>query len=131
MRKQTILFKASGLTVQELPSPEQLYGQRASALLVLSQKSVPLEAVAAEVLVSYLRVMRAFLSSTNSPRPNIASLFEQVAEHLTDTLQQSGREVVNHADVSGLIRQMGCAYDWAHGQRPLTQNTDTFPAHPK
>jgi hypothetical protein len=113
MNKQTILFKASALTIQAIPVPKEVYGYKASALVITVPQSVLLDAAAAEVLVSYLKVMRAFFAGLKPPKSIAPFIYEQVARQLWEIVQQSGRCVALYADISELIQQMGCAHEWA------------------
>ena len=122
MPHATILFKDPAVTVQRYPEKrEDTAVAGSSAVLKVGTGSILLEAAAAELLVSYLQVIRAYFYSFPHSRKIIAGLYEQVAQHLHKTSQQSENPVITNRQVSDLIQQLGCIDDWEHQYLPVME----------
>ncbi len=112
MPQSTILFKSPAVSVLRRPENKDGTLTTGSAVLFIGQQSVLLEAEAAELLVNYLQVIRAYFVSFNHSRKIISGLFEQVIQQLTITQAKTGNALINNNQVSELIRQLGCLDDW-------------------
>jgi hypothetical protein len=112
MAKPPILFKAPAVTVQRATEGLDGLAPPAVAVMQANGRSFPLESSAAELLVGYLQVVRAFFSPFPGSEKLITRFCGQISSHLAVTLRQSGREVVQERDVSRLIEDLGCIPDW-------------------
>jgi hypothetical protein len=124
MRKPSILFKSSAVTVQEIPSGKDNYGIEGRAVAIAGRQAIMLEAAAADLLVGYLRVVRAYFSGLDQPKNRVPVLLTQVVRQLEELLQQTGKSIAEPTDVSLLIERMGCMYDWVHW------NNESLYTHP-
>jgi hypothetical protein len=79
---------------------------------VTGKQTVWLDAAATEVLISYFRVMRAYVNYSGTSKEKASQWYKQVIWRLKDILQQ-GRKMANSAEISGLIVLYGCAHEWA------------------
>lgn len=121
MPKSTILFKAPAVSVHQQPEMQDGTPRSGLAVMVVGKQSVVLDAEAAELLVNYLQVIRAYFYSFRHSRKIITGLFEQVGLVLTDTVQKSGNKVITNSNVSDLIQQLGCLDDWKHQYSHTTE----------
>ena len=108
MSPSSILFKAPPVTVyRRQEQPDDL-----SAVVVAGSRSILLDLEAAELLVDYLRVIRAYFSSFQHSKKLIAIFLEQVMKELSRSRQQSSEEVLGNQHISDLIQRLGCVSDW-------------------
>ena len=121
MSKPTILFKAPAVSVYRQPAKQDGTPAASPAVLTMGNQSVLLDAEAAELLVSYLQVIRAYFYSFRHSRKIITGLFEQVGLVLIETVQKSGNKVITNSNVSDLIQQLGCLDDWKHQYSHTTE----------
>lgn len=110
--KLSILFKNAGLIVHKAPLEGDRSAENARTVLKTRHLEIPLDAAAAEVLVAYLQVMRAYLKTSSSSRLQVRLTFEKVATRLEQQLKIHGRTRAGCTDISELIKQMGCLHDW-------------------
>lgn len=119
--KQIILFKNASLLVHRTAEEGGNSAENLKTVLESKHLAIPLSAAAAEVLVGYLQVMRAYLATSNSTKQQVRFTFEKVAIHLEQQLKLCGRTKAKCADVTDLIQQMGCLHDWASKRAALPE----------
>lgn len=115
--RPVILFKSPALSVQQVPEAGGHPGTPGTLLLV-SGGTIPLEAGAAELLIGYLKVARAYFTPFPGSRKFIAGFYAELAGQLEASLHGSGRRAAAHQDIAGLIQQLGCISDWQQQYPP-------------
>ncbi|AHM58701.1 hypothetical protein D770_02145 [Flammeovirgaceae bacterium 311] len=111
MSKPSTLFKAPKVSVHTLP-PAADGSTAAEAVAFFGEQAVMLDADAAEVLVDYLRVIRAYFSY-GKPKELLLFVYQKTAAELVEILENAGRTIANHDDVKQLIQHLGCLHEWA------------------
>lgn len=122
--KRSVLFKNTSLVVQKAAEGGKRSAEGARAVLKTKHLAIPLDAAAAEVLVGYLQVMRAYLTSSRRTRQQVMLTLEQVAAHLDQQLKSYGRTSAERGDITELIQQMGCLHDWATKRAALLKKPE-------
>lgn len=117
MAKPVILFKAPVLSVQAAREADG-YPWPPGTIMLVARDAIPLEANAAELLVGYLRVARAYFSPLPGSKKLIAGFYAGLARQLEASLAQSGRHVAAYQDIADLIQQAGCITDWQQQYPP-------------
>ncbi len=117
MAKPVILFKAPVLSVQAAREADG-YPWPPGTILLVAGDAIPLEADAAELMVGYLRVARAYFSPLPGSKQLIAGFYAGLVRQLEASLVQSGRRVAAYQDIADLIQQTGCITDWQQQYPP-------------
>jgi hypothetical protein len=112
MPDSTILFRAPPLTVHRQQERPDDLPANLTAVVVAGSRRIELNAEATELLVDYLRVIRAYFSSFQHSKKLIPVFLEQVMKELSQSQQQLGEEVLGNQHISDLIQQLGCVSDW-------------------
>lgn len=115
--RPVFLFKAPALSVQKLTEPDGV-ARPVEALMLVTGGTIPLEVNAAELLVGYLQVVRAYFSSFPGSRKLIAGFYTGLARQLETNLREAGRQAAGYQDVSDLIERLGCISDWQQKYPP-------------
>ncbi|MBC5991942.1 hypothetical protein [Pontibacter cellulosilyticus] len=115
--KQPVLFKDPYLSVQAYAGPTDGSVSTVSALLRSASYTILLDQAATEVLVGYLRVIRAYYNLDGRPKQQIQILYRQLVAQLANALQGSSRSTATVADITQLIQRLGCMHDWARQQQ--------------
>ena len=115
--KQAVLFKDPQLSVHAYAGPADGSASTASAVLQNASHAILLNDAATEVLVGYLRVIRAYFSLDGRLKQQIRLLYEQLVVQLAQKLQAADRPVATAADITQLIQRLGCMHDWARQQQ--------------
>lgn len=117
MAKPVILFKAPALSVREATEADGPTWPP-GAIMRGPGGEIPLEAGAAELLVGYLRVVRAYFTPLPGSKKFIAGFYAGLACQLEATLRESGRPAAYH-DIADLIEKRGCISDWQQQYPPV------------
>ena len=117
MAKPEILFKTPVLSVQKVMGTD---GQNwpPVAIIRVSGGEIPLEASAAELLIGYLRVAKAYFTPLLGSKKFIAGFYAGLAHQLETSLKHSGRRAAAYQDIADLIEKLGCISDWQHQYPP-------------
>ncbi len=86
--------------------------------MLVSGGAIPLEANAAELLVGYLQVARAYFTPFPGSRRFIAGFYKGMAQQLEATLRQSGKQAAGYQDIANLIERLGCISGWQQQYPP-------------
>lgn len=115
--RPVVLFKTPALSVQRVPEAGG-HPWPPGTFLLVSGGTIPLEAGAAELLIGYLKVARAYFTPFPGSRKFIAGFYAELARQLEVSLRSSGRRAAAHQDIADLIQQLGCVSDWQHHYPP-------------
>jgi hypothetical protein len=118
MAKPVILFKAPSLSVQEATEADGRTWPP-GAIMRGPGREIQLEASAAELLIGYLRVARAYFTPLPGSRKFIACFYAGLSLQLEATLRESGRPVAAYHDIADLIEKLGCISDWQQQYPPV------------
>ena len=112
-----ILFKSPALSVQQVPAAGG-HSWPPGTVLLVSGGTLLLEAGAAELLIGYLKVARAYFTPFPGSRKFMAGFYAELARQLEDSLRGSGRPAAAHQDIADLIQRLGCISDWQRQYPP-------------
>jgi hypothetical protein len=122
MNKPSILYKSKTVSVEKLTMVVDGNAAPAKAVATLGVHRVMLDANAAEVLIDYLRVIRAYFSY-GKPKGMAQFVYQKAAVQLQEILEEAGRSIATEEDISLLIQQLGCLHDWAQWDVALGHHT--------
>lgn len=123
--KQAVLFKNTGVIVHRTRVSNERPAENEKTVIQTKQLTVELDAAAAEVLVGYLQVIRAYLANSNKTRQQVTGIYERVAADLEQQLKFTGRTTAEYDDIKRIIHQLGCLHDWATNKAVFLQERES------
>lgn len=110
--KRVVLFKSPDLIVNNIQIMDGQSSPKTETVLTVGTQTIFLDPTAAQVLVGYLKIIKAYLLNSEETKMQIPKIFEEVISHLELQLKFNGKKKADYVDVNELIKQKGCLYDW-------------------
>jgi hypothetical protein len=113
-----VLFRTrTAVVLRRRGAPCDTTGTTPEAVVMLPGRSIALNGDAAELLASYLRVVRAYCRLMPHNHATVAQLHEQICQQLTaDNPTAAGP--ISRAEVAALVERLGSAHEWWLAAQP-------------